>query len=304
MTDVLTYETYFQLAMDELELGETTRINHTTCEAGEDTRRRLYLTRPPTGGGKVLAYCHNCQKGNSFHAKGDGYRVSTTGLGTGERIIEPVDLEAFELGLDSWPDIAKEELFQYGLTQSTIKIADIHYDRSTHRLVFPIYDRIYVSYGNDGCVYATLKGIQKRRLVGCGTKYVTEMCGESYDMSSILQYKATEDGEGKGKYCGIIVEDYISGIRLMQWAASHEWNMKVLVNYGTKVNPEAIKNMTDLYKLIVWLDNDNPHVLEQAKTIATVAKLIQPKNVMITKQLDVDDPKKQGYPVIKEVVNG
>ena len=40
-----------------MDVGETVRINHADCEAGEDTRRRLYITMKPD---ILLGYCHNC----------------------------------------------------------------------------------------------------------------------------------------------------------------------------------------------------------------------------------------------------
>src|SRR5210317_1255666 len=52
--------------VDEIECiepGQTIRINHTDCDAGEDTRQRLYLTRTHADDTVVVGYCHNCQQG-------------------------------------------------------------------------------------------------------------------------------------------------------------------------------------------------------------------------------------------------
>jgi len=38
-------------------IGQQVHVNHTNCEAGEDTKRRLYIKRVETG---LLAYCHHC----------------------------------------------------------------------------------------------------------------------------------------------------------------------------------------------------------------------------------------------------
>jgi hypothetical protein len=40
-------------------IGEQIHINHEGCEAGEDTKRRLYIKRVEKG---VVAFCHNCQE--------------------------------------------------------------------------------------------------------------------------------------------------------------------------------------------------------------------------------------------------
>ena len=44
--------------------------------------------------------------------------------------------------------------------------------------------------------------------------------------------------------------------------------MDVIVNYGTKVNLEALYACKNHQKFIVWLDNDSDHVWNQATTMA------------------------------------
>lgn len=288
----LVYEPVFQPHIDSLDFGESTRINHENCPAGEDTRRRLYLHKPPTHGGKVLAYCHNCQEGASW-VGGEYYRISTEKDEAEYKRIKPIDLSKYEpYDMDAWPGDAKRELWRYGING---KGSYTMYDPSTHRLVVPVFESI------DFTTYTAhnLKGVQKKRLVGSGTKYITEMNNDLYDLSSILINKPLLDKD----HIGVIVEDYLSGLRIIQWA-QEEFNVKVLVNYGTKVNPEAIKNMTDVSKLIIWLDNDNNHVIEQARTIGSVAKLIQPKGTAVMVHLEHDDPKKISYTTISEVLCG
>ena len=54
-------------------IGKQININHVGCEAGEDTKRRLYIKRAETG---IVAYCHHCnQKG--FAKDGSESRLST-----------------------------------------------------------------------------------------------------------------------------------------------------------------------------------------------------------------------------------
>ena len=43
-------------------IGEQVHVNHESCPAGEDTKRRLYVKRVPGG---VLGYCHHCS-GHGF----------------------------------------------------------------------------------------------------------------------------------------------------------------------------------------------------------------------------------------------
>ena len=59
--------------LDEIGPGETIRVNHEDCYAGEDTRRRLYITRVQADPTLLVGYCHNC---------GTGDRVKTNAWGT------------------------------------------------------------------------------------------------------------------------------------------------------------------------------------------------------------------------------
>lgn len=294
----LMYEDTFQTHIDSLDFGESVRINHKNCEAGEDTRRRLYLTKPASGGGEVLAYCHNCQQGNRW-VGGESYRISTERTDTTEKRIRAINMSEYEeFDNVEWPGDAKQEIFRYGIGGKITKLADVRYDPSTHRIVFPIYNSLMI--GSTVCSKGVLKGIQKKRLVGSGTKYITEMNSDSYDLSSIITHTPMPDQKD---HIGVIVEDYLSGLRIIQWGML-DFNLKVLVNYGTKVNPEAIKNLTDVSKLVVWLDNDSAHVKEQAKTIGTVSKLIQPSSTFIKIEGEHDDPKKAASNTIREVLCG
>ena len=51
----------------EAAIGTTWNLNHTDCTAGEDTRKRLYVTRKSVGA--FVAYCHNCSGWGVVRAK-------------------------------------------------------------------------------------------------------------------------------------------------------------------------------------------------------------------------------------------
>jgi len=54
------------------EMGKQIHINHTSCEAGVDNKRRLYIKRTEKG---LVAYCHHCNH-SGFASDGDD-RLST-----------------------------------------------------------------------------------------------------------------------------------------------------------------------------------------------------------------------------------
>ena len=54
-------------------IGQQTHVNHVGCEAGEDTKRRLYVKRTDKG---LVAYCHHCNQ-SGFTRDNTDTRLST-----------------------------------------------------------------------------------------------------------------------------------------------------------------------------------------------------------------------------------
>ena len=124
--DKLVWEVDWQETIDEMEPGSTARINHEKCPAGEDTRRRLYFTKPAAGD-VVLGYCHNCQMGGRFHA--ESYRENEFNTGEILKTDEWKDIEdTVSFDIKEWPQVAREAVFKYLTSQVLIQEYGIGYD--------------------------------------------------------------------------------------------------------------------------------------------------------------------------------
>lgn len=302
MSDYLKWEQYIQDACNELDDGQTSRIDHTTCSAGEDRRARLYLTKPHHGGRKVLAYCHNCAKGRVFNVD-EGYRVPHGPPEDYTRPLSynlPLNIEDYDSFNTALPNDVMDAVRRYGISIGMAIEAQIRYDPDTHRLVLPMYEEVEWRTG-PVVRYSKLKGVQKKliRPVGRQAKYITEMNDEDSMHTFLRCYRGVVE-----KSATIIVEDYLSAVRIIQWARYNEtWHIQVMCNYGTKVNPIAMNMLDDTDQYIVWLDNDSAHVISQGKSISDVLSLLKPGK-RIWQNATLSDPKKCSYDEIEGVLNG
>ena len=256
-----------------LDVGCTTRLNHDDCSAGEDTRRRLYLTRPNNSPDIVLCYCHNCQEHAVIKRQQQSWRgpYSDTKVVTGQEFKEPVVTRDWE----EWPPAAQAWLMMAGVGKTVSSWYGIAYDPSCDRMYLPIYTAApegeYLGY--------QLRSLDKLQ----GPKYLTALKNNDQSYYTRLRSK------GDTQYM-VIVEDLLSGLRVHE--ATHEaaQPVDVLVNYGVKVNIDALgKNRNAEKGYIVWLDNDGTNVHERANEIARTWRLItcRPTTVITDRQ----DPK-------------
>lgn len=252
-----------------VERGQTIRVNHTDCAAGQDTRRRLYLTRPASSAGVVLGFCHNCQEHGILRDGIDEFRDFDL-AGTPTEKVVPFDQPSGMINDPNlWPTAAKAWRMGKRLPPAWCERACIKYDPSTHRIFLPMWDQVDKcgSPKADSC----LMGYQLRRLEGTDAKYLTALAN-----SNVKPYTRFE-----GRTCElcVLVEDLASGIVLSQTA----WNygVNVLVNYGIKVIPETLAENVDCIMNVVWLDNDGDIVTKQANTIARTWSLLSGTHAII-----------------------
>ena len=100
---------------------------------------------------------------------------------------------------------------------------------------------------------------------------------------------------------GVIVEDLVSGIHILE--AHPQEGIKVVVNYGVKVNLEALHSLAHIPRVHIWLDNDGDHVLSQADTMTrTLAMMSQGKVTQVSPSMS--DPKHYKSDEIRGVLNG
>ena len=284
----------YRTDFEDLVAGATMRVNHTECQAGEDTRRRLYLTRPVANPAIVIGYCHNCQD-NGIHVgtKWSSYRdhkhsPSVPVPPTVKDVVEePLNLVR---ELDHWPTNAKSWAYSNHIDQVDIDHSGIAYDPSSDRVYLPRYYNLWM----DDLTSSHLKGYQLRNINNNNQpKYFT------VTKSDDLGYTKVLDTACNYKYT-CIVEDLVSALHIY-WALRSD--VEVIVNYGTKINLEALDSMSQGDR-VVWLDNDSSHVSFQAGQMAKTLDLLHGDHYSTTIVSDHSDPKHYSREQIREVFSG
>ena len=280
----------WQDEIDQVERGQTLRFNHNDCPAGQDYKRRLYITRPAGSPGAVVAYCHNCQESGFTRSGIARYRDF-------EKKKAPEDVPTdfrMPLGLernpDNWPTAAHSWRVQKGLSKKMCHEACIQYDPTTHRIYLPMYRLAK----HNGYPYEEkdLLGFQLRHIEGSGPKYYTA-----------LKHKDTKPytrlGPKQHEFL-VLVEDLASGLVLSD--ACHDMDVSVLVNYGVKITPEILAQNNNCDRQMVWLDNDSQHVKEVAQVIARTWAMLSPKPTHVVEYCI--DPKLYSCEQLRATVNG
>ena len=285
--------------IEDIEPGETRRVNHTDCDAGEDTRRRLYITRTHSDEGKVLAYCHNCQQSglhtskqwttyrNSKHEDNVTYTAVPSDV-----VTEPAGLiEDVKL----WPTHAKSWYYA-NVPLSLGKWWGYKYDPSTDRVYIPRWKYA----GRRESTPKDLVGYQLRDLTGRGRpKYIT---AQRKDMD---QYSFIYPKQAKCTYV-VIVEDLQSALHIIQ-ATENEGKGAhlpgIYVNHGTRIDPTMMYIIAHNYgHCTVWLDNDGQHVINQAKLMQRTIQMYS-SNIACRRVEDKSDPKHYDALMILEILD-
>ena len=286
----------YQAEIDDIEVGDTARVNHELCTAGEDTRRRLYITRPHASPDRVIAYCHNCQESGVL-STGDNtyikYRDDRHSSQVAQSIVK--DEEEIELPtglvyqLSDWTQASKAWAYKAKLNTPWVAKYEIGEDPSTGRVCLPQW-RVATPkhrWHLDG--YQLRKTDPNVR----GPKYLTVRKKDTPRYSELmdLAYDHT---------CAVIVEDLVSGIHVIE---AMEGLARVYVNYGVDVDTDTLEAaLSGNRPVVVWLDNDSDHVNNQAEMMARTLSLIGNQPVKIIRVYS--DPKHQDYEFIRRIVNG
>jgi hypothetical protein len=276
---------YYEAEIEELEPGETTRVDHKECSAGVDTRSRLYLTRVLAQPQAVIAYCHNCQQsGRWYSGKYLKYREDRHKTPT----YVPIEEEEIKYppkhhvnSVIHWPSSARAWTIKNKLNQDICDRYHITYDVSADRVWLPRYRTIRKAETTRNY---DLMGYQLRLTEGTGPKYTTVLDDGDVGFTQILCAETYEPMQE-----AIIVEDLVSGIHVAEACGSKP--VMVIVNYGVKVNPQVIAAVSDVPRVYVWLDNDNPHVKRQAKTYERTIAMYGKEDQVVSVIEECSDPK-------------
>jgi len=292
----------------DLDRGESIRVNHHDCPAGQDTRRRLYLTKPAGSPDVVLGYCHNCQDkgvlsiktGSGNYRQFDAPPDSVDLLPNNGEFSAPKNLVT---DTTEWPTEAIAWRIRANLDSDVCEGLGIAYDPSTHRVYLPMFDTMYYA---DQHHMQSLEGYQLRRLTDRGPKYLTAVKDSDRQPSTLLLPDHDATAHKRQVKMGVLVEDLISGAAVANACRNTPCKVEVIVNYGTKVTPEVLARCTEYDKGLVWLDNDSEHVCDQSHKIARVWRMISGSYVAVEPQ--AKDPKNLSdleiYDIINEHANG
>lgn len=275
-----------------LQPGETCRVNHDGCPAGEDRRKRLYLTRPASSPGVVLGFCHNCQEHGTSRTEMSRYR--NFHRDDNRHTVTPVDFMVPNGMIDAdhdWPFDAKRWRMYAGLDEEQCKNACIQYDPSSNRVYLPMYSEI--NKGGEPHHDSQLQGFQLRQIDGTGPKYYTAMKD-----GTVVPF--TRMG-GTITYYSILVEDLASGLNVAKLMDKLGKRCNVVVNYGVKIKPEMMYHNKQMHVGVVWLDNDSVFIKRRAQEIARTWALISDKPMAVV-EYDEGDPKHASLEVIQELV--
>lgn len=272
-----TIRNIIEQVVDELDVGESKRINHTDCPAGEDTKRRLYITRKSD---ISLGYCHNCGKSSSVYTslkdryrEGSGYVPITP---TKAEYCEPLVVSFYDH--DNIPAEADAWRIKSALTRDTCDLYSIGY--------VPEYNAIYIPFfDNDSKIVGhQLRPLHERG----GAKYINFVKDSDKELGGIVQH-----GINTTKDTIVIVEDLVSAIHI------NVAGYPAFVNYGTHVKPSVLYNIPEYKRVVVWLDNDNLVVMKHAGDMYNILTMYGKNASMV---VGVSDPKHYTHDRIEEEI--
>jgi hypothetical protein len=261
-----------------LERGEQVNVNHRDCPAGEDTRRRLYIKRPESQAGLVVAFCHNCQEHGVVRDKVSKYRQFGTYPAPSPQPQVEFAIPANMVEQCSlWPHDATQWRIEKRLSSKQCEDAGIKYDPASHRVFLPM-EGVMAPPGVS--IAKEMMGFQLRQIDGRGPKYYTALREQDTIPYTLIG--------GKPARLTVLVEDLASGLALSMAQTRCSEPVEVLVNYGVKCKPEVL-NSFSIQRGLVWLDNDGEHIKDAARTIARTWQLISGSEVLICEK--ETDPK-------------
>jgi len=248
--------------------NEQVNINHVSCPAGRDSKKRLYVRKRD---GSLLMWCHHCQSGGAKHGKKRYIRDRA-----------PVQM-SWDLRLPY--DFTNEQhvvghawLYKYGIEHHEALLYNIGWSESAGRVILPVYDQA-----------GTLTAYQSRRVLPHDTlpKYLTDK-DKGCRFPLFLATKQTKTDTV------VLTEDILSAIKVgrqCQAAALLGVNL-------TRENRNALI-AEGFTKFVVWLDDDNPAVRKAQRDIV---RSIEPFATVVKVTGHTCDPKDMQDEQIKSIL--
>lgn len=227
----------------DLEEEEQVQFNHENCDAGRDTKKRLFVRKRDGG---LVAYCHHC-------GLGGGSKGQRSYIKRGENLV--VQRATLDLPRDitSAPEqchvLHNAWLNKYRIEPSVAAWYKIGWSEQNGRTILPIYD------GDKLIAY------QRRHILphDRGPKYLTTRLAYGKHPA----FKALTWASNSG-FPGVLVltEDILSAIKVSSVAAG--WAL-----LGTYLTPSVKDDiiLAGFHTVLVWLDDDNPAVQQAQRRI-------------------------------------
>lgn len=256
-----------------LQEGEEIHVNHVGCEAGSDTKKRLYVKRQ---GGVVLMYCHHCGMGGRFGSRRNHIRSSAHHNILCDDVHLPHDLVC---RADMCNVHANVWLNKAGLTEEERMRYRIGWSESHRRVILPVrnyantkivaYQRRAVLPSDDLPKYLTTRRGDVKNPVWCGGQYRTSPRA-------------------------VVCEDILSAVKVNRLEASYAL-------LGTHMPDWLVFHMAIAHdEAVIWLDNDKPEVKAKQRSIATRLKQFMDKVVIVYSDRD---PKLHSTDEIRKILD-
>jgi hypothetical protein len=246
-----------------VKVGATAHANHASCPEGPDTRGRLYVTHKAVPKGLFVWYCHNCGNGGAFKATASAVASKTVTIAP-SRASQELRIRALwdqSLAVADAPDAVQDWVAQRGGVGAPF----LRWHPMENALLFGVWYNI--------CLCDTAQpppALQIRSFSPGSIKWLTVKGSDTGPLRTL--YGPTEP------HCGtdlelVLVEDQLSAYRL--WDVHPTFRSYCL--FGAHATMDELSHLIRQvgYKhILVWLDNDNPTVLQSSMDIARRAKLL------------------------------
>ena len=289
--------------------GKSIHINHEGCEAGKDTKRRLYISIT-SDGGAVLAYCHHCGR-RGFYPMPLAWYYKSSVPAVDENLLDSMN-EPFTRAHTEFCSATKLGE-SYAASYAKLRNSPLDYLAESHSSTSTFLDQLNARdwYGI--------------RMIGSRTSLTTQplklfipISKDDFSVSALL-VRNTQLGSLKWENCFkydtphtkevdppflfdfnnnkkvvVLCEDPISAMKidLAGFAGA------CLLGVNAR-NDELLKLSMIYDNCIVWLDNDSDVVKEAATTLFNSAR---PLFKYTYKTVYLSDPKRASYKKIKEII--
>lgn len=244
------WENYQALLSTETQI----HINHDGCEAGTDTKKRLYLKGTDEG---MVAFCHHCGKGGFLRTKKEPKRLEL--LKEEAKVVKPkLRFPTTEcVAFDKWPTEPKLWWLSHEMTEEDAHTYAVLWHEPTCRLI--------------------LSGVnlkQGRAFYGHSPKYLTQ-----YGMEGVEVFKRPLSR------ALFVCEDLMSAYKL------HKAGATVLCLTGTNFNYWHLTVCSGYTTTVLWLDGDvagalgGAHMYKELNALTEVLSLSskqEPKETPLT----------------------